>query len=169
MQLGLVKEVVAPDDLVGPAVEYAEDLARNCSPASMAVIKRQLYGDANDAVVDVSARAETPHARIHGAADLVRHHLPSRNGPGLPALERRLLQSRPTPQSVCSHLAVDVDNHYYEPIDAPGHPERTPASKSSAAVCRWSRMVSDLAVMGGTVNHFIPNPTFDPGSSSRVA
>ncbi|BBX35876.1 enoyl-CoA hydratase [Mycolicibacterium mageritense DSM 44476 = CIP 104973] len=59
VQLGLVKEVVAPDDLLARAVEYAEDLARNCSPASMAVIKRQLYGDANDAVVDVSARAET--------------------------------------------------------------------------------------------------------------
>ena len=33
-------------------------MARNCSPASMAVIKRQLYGDANDNVVDVSDRAE---------------------------------------------------------------------------------------------------------------
>jgi enoyl-CoA hydratase/carnithine racemase len=54
-----VKEVVAPEDLLATAVAYAEDLARNCSPASMAVIKGQLYGDANDAVTDVSARAET--------------------------------------------------------------------------------------------------------------
>ncbi|MUL80767.1 MULTISPECIES: enoyl-CoA hydratase [unclassified Mycolicibacterium] len=58
-QLGLVKEVVAPEDLLPRALEYAEDLARNCSPASMAVIKRQLYGDAHDDVRDVSARAET--------------------------------------------------------------------------------------------------------------
>lgn len=57
-QLGLVKEVVAPDDLLNRALEYAEDLAVNCSPASMAVIKRQLYGDANDHVADVSDRAE---------------------------------------------------------------------------------------------------------------
>ena len=58
-KLGLVKEVVPPEDLLSTALAYAEDLARNCSPASMAVIKRQLYGDANDAVTDVSARAES--------------------------------------------------------------------------------------------------------------
>lgn len=58
LQLGLVKEVVAPEDLLPRALEYAEDLARHCSPASMAVIKRQLYGDAHDDVRDVSARAE---------------------------------------------------------------------------------------------------------------
>ncbi|MHA3022855.1 enoyl-CoA hydratase [Mycobacterium sp. BMJ-28] len=56
--LGLVKEVVAPEDLRKHALEYAEDLARNCSPASMAVIKAQLYGDATGEVVDVSTRAE---------------------------------------------------------------------------------------------------------------
>ena len=56
--LGLVKEVVAPEDLLSTALAYAEDLARNCSPASMAVIKRQLYGDAGDDVVAVSSRAE---------------------------------------------------------------------------------------------------------------
>ncbi|ORA33062.1 enoyl-CoA hydratase [Mycobacterium aquaticum] len=57
-QLGLVKEVVAPEDLLRRALEYDEDLARNCSPASMAVIKRQLYGDAHDDVLAVSSRAE---------------------------------------------------------------------------------------------------------------
>jgi enoyl-CoA hydratase/carnithine racemase len=57
-QLGLVKAVVAPEDLLATALAYAEDLARNCSPASMAVIKGQLYGDAHDAVTDVSSRAE---------------------------------------------------------------------------------------------------------------
>ncbi|MDR3661480.1 MAG: enoyl-CoA hydratase [Mycobacterium sp.] len=57
-QLGLVKEVVAPEDLLTRALEYADDLAQNCSPASMAIIKRQLYGDANHEVADVSSRAE---------------------------------------------------------------------------------------------------------------
>ncbi|MBU8818438.1 enoyl-CoA hydratase [Mycolicibacterium goodii] len=58
-QLGLVKEVVEPENLLTRALQYAEDLARNCSPTSMAVIKRQLYGDATDAVTDVSDRAVT--------------------------------------------------------------------------------------------------------------
>src|SRR5690349_19113863 len=58
LQLGLVKAIVPAEDLLPTAIAYAEDLARNCSPASMAVIKGQLYGDAGDPVVDVSARAE---------------------------------------------------------------------------------------------------------------
>lgn len=56
--LGLVKEVVAPEDLMTRALEYAEDIARNCSPASMEVIKRQVYGDATRDVVDATSRAE---------------------------------------------------------------------------------------------------------------
>lgn len=58
LELGLVKEVVAPENLLTRTLEYAEDLAVNCSPASMAVIKGQLYGDALDGVTDVSDRSE---------------------------------------------------------------------------------------------------------------
>jgi enoyl-CoA hydratase/carnithine racemase len=57
-QLGLVKEVVAPEDLMTRALEYAEDIARNCSPASMAVIKRQVYGDATRDVAEATSVAE---------------------------------------------------------------------------------------------------------------
>jgi enoyl-CoA hydratase/carnithine racemase len=57
-RLGLVKDVVAPELLMARAMEYAEDLAANCSPASMAIIKEQTYGDAERDVVDASARAE---------------------------------------------------------------------------------------------------------------
>lgn len=57
-ELGLVKEVVAPEQLMARAIEYADDIARNCSPASMAVIKEQAYGDALRDVADVSDRAE---------------------------------------------------------------------------------------------------------------
>lgn len=57
-ELGLVKEVVAPDDLMTRALDYAEDIAANCSPASMAVIKRQVYGDASRDVVEATSRAE---------------------------------------------------------------------------------------------------------------
>src|ERR1700730_4719106 len=55
---GLVKEVVAPEDLMSRVLEYAEDIARNCSPASMAVIKPQVYGDATRDVVEATSRAE---------------------------------------------------------------------------------------------------------------
>ena len=57
-ELGLVKEVVAADDLMKRALEYAEDMAANCSPASMAVIKRQVYGDDTRDVVDANERSE---------------------------------------------------------------------------------------------------------------
>jgi enoyl-CoA hydratase/carnithine racemase len=56
--LGLVKEVVPPDQLMTRAMAYAEDIAQNCSPASMAIIKRQAYGDAMRKVADSSARSE---------------------------------------------------------------------------------------------------------------
>jgi enoyl-CoA hydratase/carnithine racemase len=57
-ELGLVKEVVLPEQLTKRAMDYAEDIAQNCSPASMAVIKRQAYGDAMREVADASSRAE---------------------------------------------------------------------------------------------------------------
>ena len=57
-QLGLVKEVVPPEQLMKRAMDYAEEIARNCSPASMAVIKRQAYGDAMREVADASSRSE---------------------------------------------------------------------------------------------------------------
>ena len=56
--LGLVKEVVPPERLMQRAMEYAEDIAQNCSPASIAVIKRQAYGDAMCEVAQASSRAE---------------------------------------------------------------------------------------------------------------
>jgi enoyl-CoA hydratase/carnithine racemase len=57
-ELGLVKEVVAPELVTKRAMDYAEDIAQNCSPASMAVIKRQAYGDAMREVAGASSRSE---------------------------------------------------------------------------------------------------------------
>ena len=37
---------------------YAEDIALNCAPGSLAVMKRQLYADAELPIVDTSKRAE---------------------------------------------------------------------------------------------------------------
>ncbi|MCX4093678.1 amidohydrolase family protein [Nocardia sp. alder85J] len=55
---------------------------------------------------------------------------------------------------------IDLDNHYYEPLDAfTRHLDR-------AFRRRGVRMVSDgghyTAVIGDRVNRFIPNPAFDP-------
>jgi enoyl-CoA hydratase/carnithine racemase len=57
-QLGLVKAVVPAEQLMAHAMAYAEDIAQNCSPASMAIIKRQAYDDAMREVADSSARSE---------------------------------------------------------------------------------------------------------------
>jgi len=44
-ELGLVNRVFEPDELLEAALAYAADLAVNCSPASMAAIKRQVNAD----------------------------------------------------------------------------------------------------------------------------
>lgn len=43
--IGLVHRSYPADELVGAALEYARDLAANCSPLSMATAKRQVYLD----------------------------------------------------------------------------------------------------------------------------
>jgi enoyl-CoA hydratase/carnithine racemase len=43
--LGLVDRLYEPEDLLEEARSYARDLVVNCSPRSMAVIKRQLIDD----------------------------------------------------------------------------------------------------------------------------
>jgi enoyl-CoA hydratase/carnithine racemase len=58
LELGLVKEVVAPDELLPRALAYADDIARNCAPSALAVIKRQVYDDALRDMVATSAHAE---------------------------------------------------------------------------------------------------------------
>ena len=56
--LGLVKEVVALEDLMPRAIAYAEDIAANCAPSSLAVIKQQVYADSMRDVFEASAVAE---------------------------------------------------------------------------------------------------------------
>ena len=57
-ELGMVKEVLAPEDLLPRSIAYAEDIAANCAPNSLAVIKRQVYGDALREVAESSGLAE---------------------------------------------------------------------------------------------------------------
>jgi predicted TIM-barrel fold metal-dependent hydrolase len=58
------------------------------------------------------------------------------------------------------YKAIDVDNHYYEPIDAlTRHLDKKFKRRGVQMVADGKRT---LAVIGDRVNHFIPNPTFDP-------
>lgn len=57
-ELGLVSDVFAADELLPRVLAYAEDMAAQCAPSSMAVIKRQLHEDVSRNVVDASATAE---------------------------------------------------------------------------------------------------------------
>ena len=43
--IGLINAVFPRDELLARSLAYATDLAENCSPASMAAIKRQIYSD----------------------------------------------------------------------------------------------------------------------------
>jgi enoyl-CoA hydratase/carnithine racemase len=56
--LGMVNEVLAPEDLLPHAIAYAEDIAANCAPSSLAVIKQQMYRDTMTDVLDASTQAE---------------------------------------------------------------------------------------------------------------
>jgi enoyl-CoA hydratase/carnithine racemase len=58
VELGLVKEVMPLDQLLPRAIAYAEDIATNCAPSSLAVIKQQVYADAMRDVFEASAVAE---------------------------------------------------------------------------------------------------------------
>jgi enoyl-CoA hydratase/carnithine racemase len=44
-ELGLVNRALPDDAVVSSAIAYARDLAANCSPASMAAMKQQVYAD----------------------------------------------------------------------------------------------------------------------------
>jgi enoyl-CoA hydratase/carnithine racemase len=57
-RLGLVKEVVPPEELMPRAIAYAEDIAANCAPSSLAVIKQQVYADTMRDVFEASEHAE---------------------------------------------------------------------------------------------------------------
>jgi enoyl-CoA hydratase/carnithine racemase len=57
-ELGLVNRVYAPDRLLDGALDYARELVVNCSPASMATIKRQVYADLERTLPDTLEEAD---------------------------------------------------------------------------------------------------------------
>ena len=56
-RIGLVNAVFPRDELMDRVLSYAEDLADNCSPSSMAAIKRQVYADYGRSVDEAAAAA----------------------------------------------------------------------------------------------------------------
>ncbi len=57
-EIGLVESAVPAEELLPAALAYAEEVATQCSPASVAVIKRQLHEAAEGAFVPAAEAAE---------------------------------------------------------------------------------------------------------------
>jgi enoyl-CoA hydratase/carnithine racemase len=57
-ELGLVNRAVAPAELMPSTLAYARELATNCSPASMATMKRQVYAALQSGLADATAEAD---------------------------------------------------------------------------------------------------------------
>ncbi len=69
--LGLVNRVLAPEALLDATLDYAHELVVNCSPASMATMKRQVYADLEQALPDALAEADRLMLASFTAPDFV--------------------------------------------------------------------------------------------------
>lgn len=70
-ELGLVSRVVPVADVLADAQAYARDLAAGCSPASVAVMKRQVYGAWDATLPEALAQANELMLRSLRGPDLV--------------------------------------------------------------------------------------------------
>ena len=57
-QLGMVNGVFAPDALLDETIAYANDLAANSSPSSMAVMKRQVWAALSQSISEATSDAD---------------------------------------------------------------------------------------------------------------
>jgi enoyl-CoA hydratase/carnithine racemase len=71
LALGLVNRAIAPDSLIDETLGYARELARQCSPASMATMKRQVYADLERGLPEALERADELMLASFGAPDFV--------------------------------------------------------------------------------------------------
>jgi enoyl-CoA hydratase/carnithine racemase len=69
--LGLVNRALPVETLLEQTLAYARELAVQCSPASMATIKRQVYADFDRALPDALADADRLMLASFGAPDFV--------------------------------------------------------------------------------------------------
>lgn len=70
-ELGLVNRVLPPDSLLEATLDYARELVVNCSPASMATMKRQVYADLQRTLPDALAQADQLMLASFTAPDFV--------------------------------------------------------------------------------------------------
>ena len=70
-ELGLVNQVVARETLLEAALAYAKDVAQNCSPMSMSIIKRQLHEDMEQSLETSYERARRELQASLRRADVV--------------------------------------------------------------------------------------------------
>ena len=70
-ELGLVNRTFAPEKLLDEALSYAREVAFNCSPASMATMKRQVYADLERPLPDALAEADRLMLASFDAPDFV--------------------------------------------------------------------------------------------------
>jgi enoyl-CoA hydratase/carnithine racemase len=69
--LGLVNRVLAPETLLEGTLDYARELVVNCSPASMATIKRQVYADLQRGLNEALTEADRLMFESFAAPDFV--------------------------------------------------------------------------------------------------
>ncbi len=67
--LGLVSRVVEPEELLDAARAYARDIARNCSPRALAVMRRQVYRDLDADFNEALGRSYSVMQYFAGSAD----------------------------------------------------------------------------------------------------
>jgi enoyl-CoA hydratase/carnithine racemase len=70
-ELGLVNRVLAPERLLEETFAYARELAANCSPSSMATMKRQVYGDLERGLMQATEAADRLMVQSFAAPDFL--------------------------------------------------------------------------------------------------
>jgi len=71
LELGLVNRVLPPEQLLEATLDYARLLAVNCSPASMASMKRQVYADLESGLEQATDEADRLMLESFTAPDFV--------------------------------------------------------------------------------------------------
>jgi len=69
-RLGLVSRVVEADRVLASAQQYARDIARNCSPTAMALIKHQVLADLDVGFEEAMLRSARVMGLLNGGADV---------------------------------------------------------------------------------------------------
>jgi enoyl-CoA hydratase/carnithine racemase len=70
-ELGLVNRALPKEELMDTTLAYARELAEQCSPASMATMKRQVYADLERPLAEGLAQADRLMVESFGAPDFV--------------------------------------------------------------------------------------------------